>query len=76
MVKHTQTIRQQIADDLFECFDHFVGLALKGLTLIKSMTLKFQTCDTLKGWEVTSKKDQNSEIPSTKWDQVLFCLYQ
>ena len=30
MVKHTQTIRRQFADELFEC-DHFVGLALKGL---------------------------------------------
>ena len=27
-VKHTQTISQQIADELF---DYFVGLALKGL---------------------------------------------
>ena len=30
MVKHTQTIRRQIADEFFEC-DHFVTLALKGL---------------------------------------------
>ena len=30
MVKHTQTIPQQFADELFECVDHFVGLALKG----------------------------------------------
>ena len=30
MVKHTQTIRRRIADELFEC-DHFVGLALKEL---------------------------------------------
>ena len=32
MVKHTQTIRWQIADELF-VFDHFVGLALKELRL-------------------------------------------
>ena len=32
MVKHTQTIRWQIADEL-SVFDHFVGLALKGLRL-------------------------------------------
>ena len=32
MVKHTQTIHRQIADKLFECVDHFVGLALKGLS--------------------------------------------
>ena len=31
MVKHTQAIRQQIADELLSVFDHFVGLALKGL---------------------------------------------
>ena len=30
MVKHTPTIRRQIADELFDC-DHFVKLALKGL---------------------------------------------
>ena len=35
MVKHTHIIRQQFADELFECvFDHFVGLAFKGLKLI------------------------------------------
>ena len=32
MVKHTQTIRRQIADEFFVfVFDHFVGLAPKGL---------------------------------------------
>ena len=30
MVKHTQTIRRQIGEELFEC-DHFKKLALKGL---------------------------------------------
>ena len=29
MIKHTQKIRQQFADELF---DHFVGLGIKGLT--------------------------------------------
>ena len=32
MVKHTQTIRWQIADELLSVFDHFVILALKGLS--------------------------------------------
>ena len=35
MVKHTQKIRRQIADELFECvcrFCNFVGLVLKGLS--------------------------------------------
>ena len=31
MIKHTQTIRRQFADELLECVDHFVELALKGL---------------------------------------------
>ena len=31
MVKHTQTIRRQIADEFLSVFDHFVGLALKEL---------------------------------------------
>ena len=31
MVKHTQTIRRQLADELVECVCPFVKLALKGL---------------------------------------------
>ena len=31
MVKHTQTIRRDIADEFFECVWPFLGLALKGL---------------------------------------------
>ena len=31
MVKHTQAIRRQIEDELFECVWPFCGLALKGL---------------------------------------------
>ena len=31
MVKHTQIIRRQIDDELFEQFDYFATLALKGL---------------------------------------------
>ena len=36
MVKHTQTIRWQIADELFDCVRHFVRLAFKGLTSCNS----------------------------------------
>ena len=32
MVEHTQTIRQVLPTNCFSVFDHFVGLALKGLT--------------------------------------------
>ena len=36
MVKQTQTIRRQIADELFVCvFDHFMGLLFKGLSEFK-----------------------------------------
>ena len=38
MVKHTQTIRRQIANKL-SVFDHFVGLALKGLKDYKVLLL-------------------------------------
>ena len=31
MVKLTQIIRRQFADELFDVFYHFVGLTLKGL---------------------------------------------
>ena len=31
MVKHAQTIRQLLATNCLSVFDHFVGLALKGL---------------------------------------------
>ena len=32
MVKHTQTIRRQFADECLSVFDYFVKLALRGLT--------------------------------------------
>ena len=31
MVKHTQTIRRKLPTNCLSVFDHFVGLALKGL---------------------------------------------
>ena len=34
MAKHTQTIRRQYADELFEYVWPFVGLVLKGLTAV------------------------------------------
>ena len=39
MVKHTQTVRRQFADELFECVDHFVGLAHKEI-IIENHKLK------------------------------------
>ena len=42
MVKDTQTIRWQFADELLSVFDHFVGLALKGVISLDS--LRAQSC--------------------------------
>ena len=38
MAKHTQTIRRQLADELFECVCQFVKLALKGSILGRETT--------------------------------------
>ena len=38
MVKHTQTIRRLMPTNCLIVFDHFVGLALKGLTEVCLMT--------------------------------------
>ena len=34
MVKHTQTVNRQKTTNCLSVFDHFVGLALKGLNII------------------------------------------
>ena len=55
MVKHTQTIRRQIGDELFECVWPFKGLAFKGLkhamktfsftTLIAQISIRPEQCN-------------------------------
>ena len=42
VVKHTQTIRRQITDELF-VFDHFVGLTLKGLNYLSQLRSMLST---------------------------------
>ena len=42
MVKDIQTIRRQFSDELLSVFDHFVGLALKGVISLDS--LRAQSC--------------------------------
>ena len=39
MVKHTQTIRREKPTNCLSVFNHFVGLALKGLTVNKASAL-------------------------------------
>ena len=50
MVKHTQKNSSNTADELFECFDHFVGLALKGSSILQ----KGLTEDACQGPEYSS----------------------
>ena len=40
MVKHTQTIRRQQPPNCLSVFDHFVGLALKGLNYLLVFDIK------------------------------------
>ena len=46
MVKHTQTIHRQKSTNCLGVFDHFAGLALKGLTIseapVKCLIAQFQ----------------------------------
>ena len=49
MVKHTQTIRWLFPTNCLSVFDHFVGLALKGLKILSQQTntlskLKIKLC--------------------------------
>ena len=39
MVTHSK-ISSAVADELFECVDHFVGLTLKGLTFIPAEIIR------------------------------------
>ena len=46
MVKHTQTINLQQPTNCLSVFDHFVGLALKGLrAILKNVTSAFHNAD-------------------------------
>ena len=44
MVKHIQTIRRQEATNYLSVFDHFVGLALKGLNKNNQTKKIFASC--------------------------------
>ena len=43
MDKHTQTIRRNLSTNCMSVFDHFVGLALKGLTIFSEIILFYVT---------------------------------
>ena len=42
MAKHTQTRRRLLSTNCLSVFDHFVGLALKGLTEVNDITFFMQ----------------------------------
>ena len=44
MVKHTQTIRQLLPTNCLSVFDHFVGLALKGLMSLRLILFCISDC--------------------------------
>ena len=50
MVKHTQTIRHLLATNCLGMFDHFVGMALKGLIHYQTSMKEF-----LSKWLMASK---------------------
>ena len=43
MDKHTQTIRRNLSTNCMSVFDHFVGLALKVLTIFSEIILFYVT---------------------------------
>ena len=60
MVKHTQTVRRQQPMNCLSVFDHFVGLALKGLNTPQKMksSIKdfFRKCDQILSFFFLGKK--------------------
>ena len=58
MVKHTRTIRQQ-PTNCWNVFDHFVGLALKGL---KSILIRRNVDESLKNLRVRENNNSKLEI--------------
>ena len=57
MVKYTQTIHQQFADELFEWFDHFMNLALKGLKVKCEGELRLSESNLFHSTNVDGKKN-------------------
>ena len=44
MVKHTQTICRLLPTNCLSVFDHFVGLALKGLNSLSEVVVAYRFC--------------------------------
>ena len=50
MIKHTQTNRRPLLTDCLSVFDHFVRLAIKGLTVCHPLTI-FAKCLIVDVWQ-------------------------
>ena len=61
MVKHTQTIRRQKPTNCLSVFDHFVGLALKGLRYVDKGK-QISRC-----WQVNDLRNQVSKWLTYIW---------
>ena len=63
MVKHTQTIRRQEPTKCLSAFDHFVGLALKGLRRRPSEILYRKVIVEIWNWKVKKPSSENFFTP-------------
>ena len=55
MIKHTQAIRRQQPTNCLKVFDHFVGLALKGLIsmhITEALSNKFKSRGQFESWNM------------------------
>ena len=68
MVKHTQTIRRFLPTNCLSVFDHYVGLALKGLNSLINMT----SISMLKKWNYGSWIWGRSSRPEVFFKKKVF----
>ena len=58
MVKHTETIRQQLPTKFLRVFDHFVSLSLKGLMIKETWIFVYKMKKIIKDfWRFRKKRD-------------------
>ena len=57
MVKHAQTIRWQKPTNCLSVFDHFVGLALKGLNVLDTVFFNVNRCILLRKYYLESENE-------------------
>ena len=70
MFKYTQTIRQQQPTNCWSVFNHFVGLALKGLNICSVFNLPFQII-----YHSVTSNNCNKVVPPVCTVVVILCWY-